>query len=424
MKYEIMLNLLFIFLFYSLIGWLGEFIVIRVRRKKYVNRGISVLPMCLTYGLCAVVTTVTYWNETNWLFIFCGSIIYGTAIQYLSAKFLEYIGKRKWWDYSDKYMNFEGYICLQYSLLWGVLGVIYTRIINKYLYLLLDKTPVKVISWIVFPILAFLIIDFIISVVSLKKMGDKDLWKTSISSKELIESVKSRIKNAYPETKQKVDTKLTLTNLVAIFIIAGVIGDLVEVVFCRFSMGKWMSRSGFAFGQFSMVWGFALVFGTIALYRYKETKWWKILVIGSVFGGAFEYLCSMITEYFFDQIYWDYSHLPLNVNGRICILFCIFWGIAFLVYIKILFPLIMKLLNSISSKKLVIICSSIMVFLVIDLFVTNRIQQRFYKRQEGIRAENIIQEKIDKYFPDEWIVNRWNNLKDIKNGKKIRIYEE
>lgn len=424
MKYEILINLLFVFIFYSIIGWLCEFLIIAISRKKCVNRGLSLLPMCMIYGISAVITTITYWNETNWLFIFCGSIIYGTAIQYLSAKILEYLGKRKWWDYSNEYLNFEGVVCLKYSIIWGILGVVITRIINKYIYLLLDMTPVNIISWIVLPILILLIIDSIVSIIIIKRMGKEDLWKTSISSKELIESVKNRLKNAYPDTKKKANPKLSFTTVVAIFIIAGVVGDLIEVVFCRFSMGKWMSRSGFAFGQFSMVWGFALAFGTVALYRYMNTKWWKIILIGSVFGGAFEYLCSMITEYFFDQIYWDYSHLPFNVNGRICLLFCVFWGIAFLVYLKVLLPQIMKLINAIPVQKLKVICWVIMILLVFDLVITNRIQQRYYQRQNNVEAKNIIEESFDNYFPDEWIINRWNNLKDIKNGKKVRIYEK
>ena len=425
MKLEIILNLLFVFIFYSILGWLCEVVAIAITKKKFVNRGLSFGPLCTLYGFGAVITTVTFWHETNWLFIFCGSVLYGTMVQYLGGKFLEYIGKRKWWNYSNKRFNIDGYICLQYSLLWGALGVLATRIINRYVYLTLDKTPVWLIACIVLPILAFVLIDFLISFITLKKMGKRELWKTNIYSKALIDEIRARIKDAYPSTKKKEKVKgdLTILHIVALFIAAGFLGDLIEIVFCRFTMGKWMSRSAFAWGQFSMVWGFAFAIGTTISYRFRNAKWWKLIILGSVFGGSFEYLCSMITEYFFDQIYWDYSHLPFNVNGRICLLFCLFWGIALLINLKVLFPALMKVINQIPRKRLKIGCIVIIVFLFIDLIATNRIQQRYYARKDHIEPQNKIQELIDKFYPDEWVIERWNNLKDIKNGEKIRIYE-
>lgn len=426
MNYSVLINILFLFVFYSILGWIFETCYIYVKEKRFVNRGITYGPMCTLYGLCAATLTITFWRESNPILVFVGSMIYGTFIQYYCAKFLLYIGKRKWWDYSDKPYNLDGCICLEYSMFWGVIGVFITRIINPFLYLILENISINTLNIIVYPILVASFIDLCVSLFTIRHMTQKELWKTNIFTKEMINEIKHRMKIAYPEVKKKSEEKamLNVWYLLAIFFVLGFIGDLIEIVFCRFSMGRWMSRSGVIWGQFSLVWGGAFALATVLLHRHKNKSIKWIFIMGSIFGGAFEYLCSVITEYFFDQIYWDYSSLPLNINGRICLLFCCFWGIAAVIYIKCIYPYLINAIRSIPKSLLKSICIFAFCFLILDMIVTNRVQQRYYARLEGIPAQNKIQETIDKLYPDEFVVNRWWNLKTIKNGDKIRIYEE
>ena len=59
-------------------------------------------------------------------------------------------------------------------------------------------------------------------------------------------------------------------------------------------------------------------------------------VAGTFLGGAYEYICSVFTQLVFGKVFWDYSKLPFNLGGRINLLFCFFWGIAAVVWIKLL----------------------------------------------------------------------------------------
>ncbi len=61
------------------------------------------------------------------VFLFLGSMAVATAVEWFAGKILERMKQKKWWDYSDKRWNFDGYICLQYSALWGLLGFLAVR---------------------------------------------------------------------------------------------------------------------------------------------------------------------------------------------------------------------------------------------------------------------------------------------------------
>lgn len=63
-----------------------------------------------------------------------------------------------------------------------------------------------------------------------------------------------------------------------------------------------------------------------------------MFLTGTLLGGAYEYLCSVFTELVFGKVFWDYSKIPFNLGGRINLLYCFFWGIAAVVWFKILFP--------------------------------------------------------------------------------------
>ena len=131
-----------------------------------------------------------------------------------------------------------------------------------------------------------------------------------------------------------------------LFFIGAFLGDIVETVFCRFSMGYWMSRSSLVWGPFSIVWGLAVALATVLLYKDREKPDRHIFLVGTFLGGAHEYICSVFTEIVFGKIFWDYSHLPFNMGGRINLLFCFFWGMAAVVWIKILYPKMSGLMSS------------------------------------------------------------------------------
>ena len=99
-----------------------------------------------------------------------------------------------------------------------------------------------------------------------------------------------------------------------------------------------MSRSSVIYGPFSIVWGLGCAFLTLLLYRYRNKSDSTIFLAGTLLGGAYEYICSVFTEMVFGTIFWDYSGFAFNLGGRINLLYCFFWGIAAVVWLKLIYP--------------------------------------------------------------------------------------
>lgn len=131
-------------------------------------------------------------------------------------------------------------------------------------------------------------------------------------------------------------------------------------------------------------------------------------------GGSFEYVCSVFTEVFFGTIFWDYSHIPFNINGRINLLFCFFWGAAAVIFIKHIYPILTKLIEKIPKKFGRIMTYTLFAIFMIDLFITGCVMMRYNRRAEGLDATNIVEELCDKYADDDYMKKRWSNMKPAK----------
>ena len=114
-----------LYLVYSFLGWAGETVVATFRGKRFANRGMAAGPFCFVYGTTAILMAVGFADmRTKPVALFVACMLTATVVEWLTAKLLERLHNRKWWDYSDKKFNLNGYVCLQYSVLWGALGMV------------------------------------------------------------------------------------------------------------------------------------------------------------------------------------------------------------------------------------------------------------------------------------------------------------
>lgn len=423
MPYGVVLNLLFIFIIYSFLGWLLEVITVIIKEGRFVNRGVTNGPFCTLYGLASLIVTLITAGSSNIFGIFIAGLIYGSALELIAGKILERVNKQKWWDYSNKKYNLDGYICLRYSLLWGVLSIIVVKLCNPLFLLLFQSINIYIRGIPIFIILSIIIIDLITSSITLKNLKENRIESiTNRFGNAISKSILARLEKAYPsfEPKKKVKSKrnkevfaqgVSFHKLFLIFMIGGIVGDIVEVFYCRYSMGRFMSRSSVVWGEFSIVWGFAFALATLLLSRYQNKSNTYLFIFGTIMGGSFEYICSVFTEFFFGTIFWDYSKIPFNINGRINLLFCFFWGFATVIFIKIIYPHLSKWIESIPRVLGVIVTNILFIFVVIDLIVTGCAMLRYNNRLDGIKATNIVEKLCDKYFDDDYMRTRWKNMK-------------
>lgn len=429
MTFEILGIVLWMFVIYSFLGWVGETVFAAIKHKRFINRGFLNGPLCSVYGIAAVLIGF-FLRELagNWFFLFLGSAVIASVIELWSGLTLEHFGVGRWWDYSNRRFNLGGYISLETSLVWGLLGAVSLTWIDPLLLDLYYLIPDLVRNILLIVTAVILSIDFLGSLLAMRKIrklpqitqaNDQIEAATQALGNSILRFVVKRLERAHPEAvRQRKKEKPAVfaqgcgyQKLVMILIIGAFLGAIVEMVFCRITGGAWMSRSSLVWGQFSMVWGLALAAGTAMLYRYKDRSDSFLFMFGFLAGGAFEYVCSVFTEIVFGSVFWDYSTYPFNLGGRINLLYCFFWGVAAVMWLKHLYPRLSAWIEKIPMKIGNVAVWCLTIFLAVDIVVSCGALIRYDQRADGVEADNAAAVWLDETFDDNWMEQRYQNMR-------------
>ena len=191
--------------------------------------------------------------------------------------------------------------------------------------------------------------------------------------------------------------------LFSLFFIGAFLGDITETIFCYATMGILMSRSSVVYGPFSIVWGLGCALLTLFLYRYRNKSDGYIFVAGTLLGGVYEYVCSVFTELVFGTVFWDYSGFAFNLGGRINLLYCFFWGIAAVVWLKLFYPVLSRLIEKLPFRWGKILCNCMIVFMIINMILSSLALARYTERNTSsgdTSPQNALEAFLDARFPD------------------------
>lgn len=196
-----------------------------------------------------------------------------------------------------------------------------------------------------------------------------------------------------------------------LFFVGALLGDGVETIFMWITRGRWMSRSSLVWGSFSVVWGLAVGVVSALLFRDRKRSDSYLFLVGTLMGGTYEYLCSVFTELVFGAVFWDYKHIPFNIGGRVNLLYCFFWGIAAVIWIRLAFPLIHKVLTAFLRWERRIISSFAILFMIANIIISCFALIRYDERSRNIEAGNKIAVYMDKIYNDEMMRRKYPGAK-------------
>lgn len=170
----LLLDLFLYFIVYSFIGWLMETIYASITQGKFVNRGFLIGPLTPIYGFGAIlillsskwVENVFYDYYISILMTVLISTLLVTVLEFCTGYVLEKVFNTKWWDYSKNAFNIKGYICLKFSLLWGMLAFLLIEIVHPYIELIISIIPITIKGYISALSLICLFVDAYKSVIS------------------------------------------------------------------------------------------------------------------------------------------------------------------------------------------------------------------------------------------------------------------
>ena len=207
---------------------------------------------------------------------------------------------------------------------------------------------------------------------------------------------------------------LNFFNIFWIFVLCSVIGLVIEDVFHLLTVGGYQDRAGLLYGPFSPIYGFGAVLLTMILNRFYKSNPVVIFVVSAIVGGGFEYLVSFFMQFAFGITAWDYSGQPwwyLSFGGgRTCGLFMIFWGALGLLWIRVLLPRVLALINHIPWNWRYAVTSVAAVLLIADGVLTVISLDCWYERLAGNAPDSPVASFCAEHYDDAFMSNRFQTM--------------
>ncbi|MDO4616607.1 MAG: hypothetical protein Q4B03_04025 [Lachnospiraceae bacterium] len=175
------------------------------------------------------------------------------------------------------------------------------------------------------------------------------------------------------------------------FIFYSFIGWVWESIYCTIHEKKWADR-GFLFGPICPIYGFCVTAVQILVQEFhlvstSDTPIWEIFLIGLVGSAIVEYLTSYVLEKRFHARWWDYSNMPLNVNGRICVPASVLFGTAGIAVVKLLLPALQNVHSVVPAVVYEILSLLLAALVGADIALTEASLSTLLKQVEEYKAE-------------------------------------
>lgn len=427
-------QLLTYLIFYGFLGWGIEVVITAVKDRRFTNRGFFDLPICPQYGLMVdILIIVLPTLKDNLVLKYLTTLVVVSVVDYLSGDLARRIWRRKLWHY-EKHSVFGGELKGSVlALLKSAVVLLVVLLLHPFVFTVVCLIPALVQKIAVGIILGILALDLVTVLYTVHKSKTQEELEEAARAQQneqtavqgrlgarIYHAVWRRLNRAYPDMEERTDPEeggyifakgVCVDKLIWVFIICAFLGDLIETLFCRVTGGVWMSRSSVIYGAFSIVWGFGAVLLTVVLQRLAGKDDRYVFLAGAVLGGVYEYMCSVFTEVFFGTTFWDYSAMPFNIGGRTNLLYCIFWGLLSVIWVKICYPVISGWIEKLPALYAKVATWAVIVIMICDALLSAAVMVRYVERKAGNEAQNVVETFLDVHYSDELVEKVWPNMK-------------
>ena len=229
--------------------------------------------------------------------------------------------------------------------------------------------------------------------------------------------------------------RITIHQIFWYFVLFSILGLAIETIYGFITMGIIESRKGLIWGPFCPVYGVGGVFLVVLLNKIDKKDYFKLFIYGFLIGSAVEYILSYLLEAIYGARFWDYAYTGKDINGRICVLYSLFWGVLSIFLMRFVKPSTDKLINRISKNIKGSVEIALAIFLVIDSLVTvwaistyeDRALKTYYNdpivysENDGF-ITNIINKIENEYFTNERMQKTFPNLRvETKDGNQVLL---
>ena len=204
---------------------------------------------------------------------------------------------------------------------------------------------------------------------------------------------------------------LNLYKLFWIFYIGCLAGVIIEIIWCLVKNGYFEYRTAMILEPLNPVYGFGALLLTLCFSKVKKLSDILIFVYSFIIGGLFEVACSQFQEFTFGTVSWHYTENYLPILGnRTSLIYCLFWGILGLLWVKFIYPFLTKTIEKLPNKFGKILTYILVVFVSFDIIFSSGAVLRQRERRNGIPADSAIDRFYDSHFDDETLKFFYNNI--------------
>lgn len=222
-----------------------------------------------------------------------------------------------------------------------------------------------------------------------------------------------------------------ILEILTYFIIYSFMGWVIESTY-KSILQKQFVNSGFLHGPFCPIYGIGALIMFLFLQDYKENSV-LIFCLGFVVLSIWEYFVGVFLEKVFKTKYWDYSNYKYNLQGRVCLLNSIFWGLLGIIFINFVHPFVQSKLELININIIITINIIVFIYLAIDAIIScmkvikiddklRNIEELNKKIKEKLEELKQFADKIDKSETQEKLQQLLNDLKVKKEQKLRKLY--
>lgn len=171
-------HLIAAFVLYSVLGWFVESVYMSFCNRKITNRGFGKGPFCPIYGFGALGAYIMFSPfRGNYILVYILGCITATIFEYLVGKaMIKFLGEL-WWDYNEKPFNFQGIICLESTLAWGIYAIGIVHFLHDKLIALIDKLNMNVGIRVIYIILLMVFVDYVVQFLHIFQVDVKEKAK-------------------------------------------------------------------------------------------------------------------------------------------------------------------------------------------------------------------------------------------------------
>jgi uncharacterized membrane protein len=194
-------------------------------------------------------------------------------------------------------------------------------------------------------------------------------------------------------------------------------GWIYESIFCTVKNNQWENR-GFLYGPLCPIYGVGAVLITAIAEAVSKRSadgfvWWQVFLVAFLGSIILEYVTSWTLEKLFHAYWWDYSSMPLNINGRVCFPYSVCFGAAGLLVVYILAPFVQRMTRNITPIAMEGLSLLFMALIAADVTLTVSALTNF--ERNVIALDTALNQHMEQFV---------NNVQDKKVAAETAFAEE